>query len=590
MNVNSFLPCISVVGINTGVSVLGLYSSNSGDTGLLYNQLASVHRISGFPYSPSLPLIFNGSGNNPSGSLSGSSVGFYQVGVGFNQNFTTLVYFQYSGCRNNSTKNRVLVATTPYGATQSSGVFLSLTPSNRLNVSTSGYAYTLPQEVGVGDFAYLSVISGGFLSFGLYSTSEGTLYSKDYNMPAPTLYGDSLCYGGGLTFASDFTGFSGKINDVMLFSGRLLSPSIYTCVDCDFTTGYSIATGNQVFTQSSVTGSSWSGVYVTQATGTGYYRSGAYPRTGTSSGTYVYLDMQSGSVLSGETLVPMLQTTTGTGYFLSYVFQYNNAQRASGYLSDLYFDVPLQSGDMVEIYTYPVANTGLGLSIGNFQNPTGSIQLYGNGLAETSGVDYLVNFNNLISGFSDGETLLYDKVSGMVTMPYTTGYVSTGVTSLNSYINITGASGVSFARPFQYDIYFNGQKMISGNDYVVNNTGTSGVSIYSAFAGAYNYAFFDILSGNSLELKFVPIQSGVIATRSGIVAASNYISGISGFSEQVWVNGIRQAEGVDYWIQARCRFCPDFYAPPDLPFTVYNSSRSQFSFEPLRVGLVAFYP
>jgi len=158
-------------------------------------------------------------------------------------------------------------------------------------------------------------------------------------------------------------------------------------------------------------------------------------------------------------------------------------------------------------------------------------------------------------------------------MPYITGYVSTGVTYVSgSVVIITGASGVSFSYPFQYDIYFNGQKMTTGIDYSVSGVaGNSRIISSSGSTSGYNLAFFDINQSNYLELKFLPIQSGSIKRVYSITGDSYYVTGVLGFSEQVWKNGIRQKRGIDYFKEEPCRFFTGLYIDPNYSFNLYNS-------------------
>ena len=81
MNPSSFLTCLSYEGVNTGISVLGLYSFSSGTTTGIYNQIYTTgyNLFSGYPYDPALPLVYNGPGNQPSGNFSKSYILFSKI-------------------------------------------------------------------------------------------------------------------------------------------------------------------------------------------------------------------------------------------------------------------------------------------------------------------------------------------------------------------------------------------------------------------------------------------------------------------------------------------------------------------------------
>jgi hypothetical protein len=156
-------------------------------------------------------------------------------------------------------------------------------------------------------------------------------------------------------------------------------------------------------------------------------------------------------------------------------------------------------------------------------------------------------------------------------MPYNSTYVQTGVTTPNTIIRITGASGVDFTWPFQYDIYFNGQKMTTGVDYTLTQVSTTGTRITSSTSSSWNYSFFDFNITNYLELKFVPFKSGVIKTVYAVTGNTSLVTGVSGYGEQVWVNGLRQGKGTDYLASQPCRFCTGNFAAPNYGFKLYNT-------------------
>jgi hypothetical protein len=241
----------------------------------------------------------------------------------------------------------------------------------------------------------------------------------------------------------------------------------------------------------------------------------------------------------------------------------------SGFLFDFYFTQGLSSGDIVEIYTYPIFNTNIGFQLGNLMYPNKSgVQIYGNGLAETSGVDYGVAFNGLLLGFDSLDILQYDTYPASYTMPYATGYIQTGTTGAG-FVNITGASGVNFSG-FNYDIYLNGQKMASGLNYSV-----SGLTLT---VSGNDFQDFNDPSGHLLEIKFIPQYSGILRNFSQISSNQLYVSGVSGFSEQVWVNGARQYANLDYFKYPRCRFCTGNFINPSFPMVLYNTAVDTIGF------------
>ena len=92
MNANSFLNCLNFTGLNTGTYVLGLYSFSSGDANFVYNQAYSTgyNYVSGYPFAPALPLVYEGAGTNVSGIFSGNQA--YQVSNAFTRDFGILLF------------------------------------------------------------------------------------------------------------------------------------------------------------------------------------------------------------------------------------------------------------------------------------------------------------------------------------------------------------------------------------------------------------------------------------------------------------------------------------------------------------------
>ena len=576
MNINPFLQCLGATGINTGVSILGVYSFASGDTLMAYNQLYSsgFHYISGIPYNDALPLIFNGSGNQTSGVFNGKS--FYQVSNTFTVDFSAIINLNYSGCLYSGSNNLILASTS-----LSSGVVIGITPSNRLFLQTPDYSYTIPKEIGVNDFVYFSVLKNRFLNFGLFSVEDNVFYNKGYDETNSKILVTDLYFGGALSYSSLSTGYSGKINEIYLFSGVLTSNNVVGCVNCAFATGFSYVTSPYSYNQSQITGSFWTGISTTGTIQTTKVLT-SYPKSTGGSGL-VYVDSGiSGSISIGQALIPLTQNISQTGFTSGLTFYFNTTSQIS--LFDFYFPTPLVSGDIVEIYTYPTFNQNIDGLIYNFQYPRSlnTVQIYANGIAVTNGINYTVAFNNLIVGYDSLDILQYDIYPTTYTMPYTTGYIQTGTTG-SAFVNITGISGIAITG-FYYDFYMNGQKLATGVNFSISGS-TMTVS---------GNELMDIndISGDYPELKFIPQYSGLITSLSQIVTPQSYISGISGFSEQVWLNGARQFEGLDFFKYPRCRTCMGNFVNPGYPFTLYNTmtdSVGLFSFQTAQSGITGQY-
>ena len=561
MNASVFLECLMATGFTTGTQVLGLYSFSSGDNNFVFNQVfpTSFNYYSGYPFASALPLVFEGAGVQTNGAFHTSQA--YQIANAYNQDFGLLLLLNNSGCLNTGNNNYLLVSTTSGLQNGNSGIILGLTPSNRLYIEvTGGYSLTAPAEVDVMDFAFLSVQQGQFVNFGSFSLKNNIFYRQTYDYGTSGITVQNLFIGGTLNYSSNLTGYSGVMSEAYLFNSNISDTSFLPCIDCIFATGYYYNTTTGVFNEMQITGSFWSGVSGISITGQNVV-SGNYPKLG-GSGTIYYDITLSGLVGFYTGLFSQSASIPYTGVTSSIAFLYNTNEILSGLISNLYFGVSLSSGDIVEIYTY-VSPQIVGQSLsynGQFPSSTQLVQLYSNGLAETSGVDYNLLYNNYVRGFDAEDILLYDVISNAITMPYYTGYVLTGIPGAY-YTLITGISGINMNQ-FVYDIYLNGQKMASGVNYTYASP--------NLLVSGNDLADINDLS-DTPELKLITQFPGLMRTFYEVTGGEQGIGLITGYTEEVWLNGLRQTKNIDYFLVNTCPSCTGFYYPPNFDFLLYSS-------------------
>ncbi len=562
MNANSFLNCLNFTGLNTGMYVLGLYSFSSGDSNFVYNQAYTTgfNYVSGFPFAGALPLVYEGSGNNVSGNVSGNQP--YQIANGFNQDFGLLLFLNNSGCLNSGNANQILVSTTSQLSGGNSGAILGVTPTNRLFMSLSGYSLTLSREIDMADLVFLSVQKNRFVNFGLFSAKQQAYTGASYDYGQSGINVQNLFIGGALNYPASYTGYSGVMKEAYLFNAVIPTALFNSCVNCVFTTGYYYTQISGVYNYRTITGSYWSGITVNELTG---YKvvSGNYLKANGSSGIIYYNSGVSGTVTLYSGLFPLVGYVPYTGYTSGLSFYYNTGAVLSGTVSNLYFGVPLSSGDIVEVYSYQTPVPFIGTQIaynGIFPSSSQLVQLYGNGLAETSGVDFSVTHGGNMNGYDSNNVLLYDVYPSGLTMPYLTGYLLTGVPTA-TYTLITGISGISMST-FNHDIYLNGQKMASGLNYIYTSP--------NLYVSGNELAVINDIS-DAPEIKFLPPFPYRLRAFYEISGNTNTVGTITGFSEQVWLNGLRQSLDIDYYKKYTCPSCTGFYYPPNFSFNLYNS-------------------
>ncbi len=226
------------------------------------------------------------------------------------------------------------------------------------------------------------------------------------------------------------------------------------------------------------------------------------------------------------------------------------------------------------------------------------MQLMANGVDETLNVDYTI-MRNHISGIQDNDTLTYDILNSQSIIVNFSGVfnsIITGITGgVNPTLNITGLSGVCYGNTnypkFGFDVFLNGQKLISGYEYNVQSTGVSGFNVLVSGSEILNP---DSTSIDNAELSFIPQFNNFIYLLSGVTQSISSFSGIVGFSEQVWVNGIRQSRGIDYGVVYPCSTQSGITNLSNLAYNFYNNNNNIWNFlypvKPTGVTGVVFTP
>lgn len=599
MNKDVFLNCLNYTGINTGTLVLGLYSFSSGLNDACFNQIYSsgYNYYSGLPYDSALPLIYNGSGNQTSGNFHFNQS--YHIPNKNLGNFSALISMNYSGCLNTGNSNLVLFSTISNFSGINSGVILGITPSNRLFLNASEYFSTISEEITPNDLAFISVEENRFVNFGIFNIKNHEFYKKSYDYGNSNLIVEKLYFGGVLKYPKLYTGYSGKLNEIYLFSGNIDDFLFNSCIDCTYATGYSYSQTIDIFGQVKITGSYWSGINEVRITGN-KKTTGNFLKTDGTTGNFYYDSGISGNIEVYQNLFPKTGIDnfyiTGSGIN----FYFDSQKKISQTKFNLFFDLGLKSGDIVEIYTYKDFNSNVNLNVINntFPITNNYVQLFGNGLAETKQgeslyfSDYFTGFNNKIFNFDDNDILLYDlNIENSITVPYNTTGCKLGSNSSSEVIDLfqVGNSGIQTGdapekvTPFNYDIYLNGKKLISGLDYKINLDIEYGPNETLGIGPFDVYSNHILLSGDSSlffnledpqEFKLVFSQNNYIRNLFTITQDTYFITGLSGFSEQIWKNGIRQKNGIDFYVKNNCTFYSGEYLEPDYKFQIFNSNSS----------------
>lgn len=584
MNIDSFLQCLTLNGIVTGNAVKGIYSFNSGDANLIYNQLyptGTMYYSGNIISTINTPLINVGSQITNS-SFTGTNI--FRIGYSNSGDWGILMDAQYNACDKINLKDYCLISSSTLNNANKNFV-LGINDANRIFFQTSGgYNYTLPKELSNRDLVYFSINQHQYVNLGIFNVASNTFFNQLIDLGDKTLNTDSVYIGGEFN-NQNTTGFFGTINNAILFSQPVFNMN--NCASCYFSTGYTVNNNTVTVQIPQITGFTYSGISQT-ITSTGL-SSGTINKTNGSGIGIEYINSITSGITSGLIAIPLYGTTGFNISQPSYTF-YKDTGIINGYNSNIVnFTVPLQSGDVLEAYSYyyPIPFIGTQLLGYDISNINGLMQLMSNGVAETLNVDYQI-VRNKVSGFYPGDILNYDIINSQSVTVYFSGAfdnIFTGSKS-NTILNVTGVSGVCFNNNhypnFGYDVFLNGQKLISGYEYKVLNTGTSG--FYVSVSG-FELLTVDGTGIDYAEIGFIPQFNNFIYCLSGVTSDTPSFSGISGFSEQIWVNGIRQVEGIDYITVTPCSTLSEAVPLVDLPFNFYNNQQIwNFQYPPKSVG------
>lgn len=583
MNINSFLQCLTLNGIVTGNTIQGIYSFNSGDNNLIYNQLYPTGTMyySGLISTLNTPLI---NVNIPVTNSTFSGTNIFRAGYTNSGDWGILLDLQYNACSKTNLVDYTILSSNTLNNSGKNFV-LGINDANRIFFQTSGgYFYTLPKELSNRDLVYFSINQHQYVNLGIFNVGSNRFFNKTLDLGNGTLNTDNLYIGGEFNQPNG-TGFFGVINSAILFSAPVFNMN--SCANCYFVTGYNISNNTATVQVPQITGFSYSGILST-ITNTGL-SSGTISKTNGSSIGIEYFNSSTSGITSGLIALPLYGTTGVNISQPSYTFFKDTGIINSFNNTTINFTTPLQNGDVLEAYSYyyPLPNIGTQLIGYDISNINGLMQIMSNGVAETLNVDYQI-VRNQVSGFYPGDILNYDIINSQSVVVYFSGgfdNVFTGSLA-NTILNVTGVSGVCYNNAnypnFGYDVFLNGQKLISGYEYQILNTGTSG--FYVSISG------FELWTPNGTgidysEIGFIPQFGNFIYLLSGVTQNTYSFSGISGFSPQIWVNGIRQVSDVDYIKTTPCSTQSGAFYLGNLSFNFYNNDNTwNFQYPPKANG------
>ena len=535
--------------LETG-NLLAFYSFDNPSGKVVFNQLYSSgdHFITGDSSKIDVdlyPAISVGSTSNPTSSTPAGS-GYFdytdrlQVGTGINVE-DWCVFFNFLQSTPPSGASSSILASTMSNPNDTSGVNIGLNAANKvyvdfINSSGNRQTYVHSQElsnfnnlVSVGkDGEALEIIYHDFINdkndLEVFNVS-GAKNSTDWFIGAmPTMYGG-------------YTGFSGYFDDILITKGGYAAAAKNIISDAFFTTGLESGYNKEVVVYSNeVTGRTLNYTGVTGTGVTGYEN----VLVDTVNGVPIYNSSGVTGLLTGITVEYLTGGLNISGTGISGVEPYNDFDfnYANKYADNcLIFNKKIDTSLKYEIYTFNSGYTGQqvqGLNEELIYNYNGNtfitltgysgqnLNAYMDGSAVYSGSgfsfnDYLVEFTG---SFDIENTGIYDFISGQ--------QVAT------SYTGSAGTISLTDAKYFNKDVYLDGKKLISGIEW----------------SGTASAIEIDASSSESGTYFFLPLHSEAYTYLSGnriTGAAAQFInSNTKLINEQVWLDGLRQKEGVDY--------------------------------------------
>ena len=535
--------------LETG-NLVAFYSFDNPSGKVVFNQLYSSgdHFITGDSSKIDVdlyPAISVGSTSNPTSSTPAGS-GYFdytdrlQVGTGINVE-DWCVFFNFLQSTPPSGVSSSILASTMSNPNDTSGVNIGLNAANKvyvdfINSSGNRQTYVHSQElsnfnnlVSVGkDGESLEIIYHDFINdkndLEVFDVS-GAKNSTDWFIGAmPTMYGG-------------YTGFSGYFDDILITKGGYAEAAKNIISDAFFTTGLESGYNKEVVVYSNeVTGRTLNYTGVTGTGVTGYEN----VLVDTVNGVPIYNSSGVTGLLTGITVDYLTGGLNISGTGISGVEPYNDFDfnYANKYADNcLIFNKKIDTSLKYEIYTFNSGYTGQqvqGLNeelIYNYDDNTfitltgysgQNLNVYMDGSAVYSGSgfsfnDYLVEFTG---SFDIENTGIYDFISGQ--------QVTT------SYTGSAGTISLTNAKYFNKDVYLDGKKLISGIEW----------------SGTASAIEIDASSSESGTYFFLPLHSEAYTYLSGnriTGAAAQFInSNTKLINEQIWLDGLRQKEGVDY--------------------------------------------
>ena len=607
MNTQDYILCEKSFFLETG-SLIASYNFNNQVGSVILNDLYTTgecYYISGGDKvfnldKHNLAILKTGSGFSSSftGYFSGEEYAFILTDQKLT-GFSALLDFNFNNCSSNS--DQVLFSSAS-GSSLASGLILGVSRVNRLfleyGIGQGKRIHTCDFNISKNNIIGLSMTSGSF-TVSKYDSMRKSLTKNSFTLD-PYLPSDKAFF---FKSFNSYSGFSGKVNQIFVSNTPGSFDDVYN-YECSFCSG--METGINVeqypltgFDPLSIYGES---VFEMQITGLA---------DSFSSDPIAKVLISKAYDLSG--LVEIAPNITGdlvvtTGYLdVEYSIPHFDNQKITNYsdIITINFLNPLESGDLLDVYDY--SGDSKDININGDPGVGENIALFSNGMLLISGLDYEIANGVIESSFDESDEVVFNYIEKKIDyLIYSGLYDSykqpTGTGSFTGYypsssqylesgdgnITVTGF-GALFYEGFtllDYDLFMNGQKLYTGVNYSTGVYG--GEESLIIHAQIFNDAKLAITTGSQGELisvdeqtesilAFCPVQTGSIIRKATFLTSATPSYPVSGMNEEVWLNGIKLINKVDYSKTFPCSSYSYNFNIKDLPYIFCKENDTFFN-------------
>lgn len=628
MSFGNYIGCLSGNGMATGnLKVFYDFSGGSGNS--LFNRVYSnASQISsGYFIASKHPGVIVKTGSSPlssvlTGGFNGNDLIRIAKELTFS-GFTAVLDYEQDFCSSSDVAARALFSTNTTGI---SGFDLGVNQVNRLFLeypSSNGSTrrHTSSYELANKNTIFLSHADERFI-LGYYDYELETVKYDVFSLNGYRT-SDNWHLGGTYLSGSPNTGFKGTMKNFALFDRDLVENEFpLKCLACSGVSWTESVTTHPIY---NVTGFNFSVASVSGITGyQNQLTSVPHP-----TGGQTYLIYESGvtGLLSQRKQINSLSQITSSGSSSSstpsVLYDYS-ALNAYG-KKTIHFATAIPSGYLVEIYSYTRPQAQLNVPSNEFQLNKNGYQnalLWQNGVLNLEGMDYNLTGTTYtgasIQGYDPTDLFSYNRITGRIIVTDYSGVWTRSRILINSGSSGTDASGaVYWPRQAQYlpsgdaifitgvsgyvltgyDLYLNGKKLVNDYDYSIGTSGAypalvmSGAdlpdfeasvsvsgngNVFGLWSGYPPTGIYDI---NTPVLAFVERSPEITFTRHLFYNTGNPIPtyDITGYSEEVWVNGIKNLRGHSYEVTYPCSPSSGLNNYSSWDRVIYNNEPTNFN-------------